>query len=170
MLLRPAVHLTQSRCVTTYSPDTLDTHFLPAADSGKWSVKSIAWLMVQIWFGNTYLSFAQAESFHPVFGPIMMITYACLSNTLLLTGAFNDMQRVIPGSLMHIITSSCIRMSYPFWLNCISLTQWQILSHTFSTINDDALAEVGSIVYIVTIHQLKALKAMFRRAVSTIEG
>ncbi|THH27606.1 hypothetical protein EUX98_g6581 [Antrodiella citrinella] len=51
----------------------------------KWSVKSIAWLMVQIWFGNTYLSFGQAESFHPVFGPILMTGFAALSNTLLLT-------------------------------------------------------------------------------------
>ncbi|KAI0784198.1 hypothetical protein C8Q75DRAFT_780483 [Abortiporus biennis] len=50
-----------------------------------WSVKAIAWLMVQIWFGNTYLSFGQAESFHPVFGPILMTCFAALSNTLLLT-------------------------------------------------------------------------------------
>ncbi len=57
--------------------------FFTAAD--KWSVKAIAWLMVQIWFGNTYLSFGQAESFHPVFGPILMTCFAALSNTLLLT-------------------------------------------------------------------------------------
>ncbi|KAI0822545.1 hypothetical protein BC628DRAFT_1327164 [Trametes gibbosa] len=56
-----------------------------AEDSGRWSVKSIAWLMVQIWFGNTYLSFAQAESFHPLFGPVLMTMFAALSNTLLLT-------------------------------------------------------------------------------------
>ncbi|GBE88279.1 hypothetical protein BKA93DRAFT_827390 [Sparassis latifolia] len=53
--------------------------------SGTWTVKKIAWLMVQIWFGNTYLSFAQAESFHPFFGPILMTGFAALSNTLLLT-------------------------------------------------------------------------------------
>ncbi|KAF9485221.1 receptor-activated Ca2+-permeable cation channel [Pholiota conissans] len=50
-----------------------------------WTFKSIAWLMVQIWFGNTYLSFAQAASFHPLFGPILMTIFAALSNTLLLT-------------------------------------------------------------------------------------
>src|SRR5258705_491477 len=50
-----------------------------------WSLQSIAWLMVQIWFGNTYLSFAQASSFHPLFGPILMTIFAALSNTLLLT-------------------------------------------------------------------------------------
>ncbi|KAF8962728.1 hypothetical protein BDZ97DRAFT_1920296 [Flammula alnicola] len=50
-----------------------------------WTFKSIAWLMVQIWFGNTYLSFAQASSFHPLFGPILMTIFAALSNTLLLT-------------------------------------------------------------------------------------
>ena len=33
--------------------------------SEKWTIKAIAWLMVQIWFGNTYLSFGQASSFHP---------------------------------------------------------------------------------------------------------
>jgi hypothetical protein len=55
------------------------------AASDKWSLSSITWLMVQIWFGNTYLSFAQATSFHRVFGPILMTIYAALSNTLLLT-------------------------------------------------------------------------------------
>ncbi|TEB34488.1 receptor-activated Ca2+-permeable cation channel [Coprinellus micaceus] len=57
------------------------------ADHGghQWSLQSIAWLMVQIWFGNTYLSFAQASSFHPLFGPILMTAFAALSNTLLLT-------------------------------------------------------------------------------------
>ncbi|KAF8640326.1 hypothetical protein AX16_010221 [Volvariella volvacea WC 439] len=51
----------------------------------RWTMKSIAWLMVQIWFGNVSLSFAQASSFHPLFGPILMIGFAALSNTLLLT-------------------------------------------------------------------------------------
>ncbi|OCH84728.1 hypothetical protein OBBRIDRAFT_741085 [Obba rivulosa] len=53
--------------------------------SDQWSLKAIAWLMVQIWFGNTYLSFGQAKSFHPIFGPILMTCFAALSNTLLLT-------------------------------------------------------------------------------------
>ncbi|EIN09997.1 hypothetical protein PUNSTDRAFT_67118 [Punctularia strigosozonata HHB-11173 SS5] len=55
------------------------------AGSERWSMKGIMWLMVQIWFGNTYLSFAQAASFHPLFGPILMTGFAALSNTLLLT-------------------------------------------------------------------------------------
>jgi hypothetical protein len=33
--------------------------------SERWSIRSIAWLMLQIWFGNTTLSFGQASSFHP---------------------------------------------------------------------------------------------------------
>ncbi|THH21422.1 hypothetical protein EW146_g156 [Bondarzewia mesenterica] len=56
-----------------------------APEESKWTVKSISWLMVQIWFGNTYLSFGQASSFHPFFGPILMTMFAALSNTLLLT-------------------------------------------------------------------------------------
>ncbi|KAF5381962.1 hypothetical protein D9615_004249 [Tricholomella constricta] len=49
------------------------------------SLNSIAWLLTQIWFGNTSLSFADASHFHPVFGPVLMITFAAMSNTLLLT-------------------------------------------------------------------------------------
>ncbi|KAG6868676.1 hypothetical protein C0993_012179 [Termitomyces sp. T159_Od127] len=52
------------------------------------SMQSIAWLMTQIWFGNTYLSFRDASSFHPVFGPILMVTFAALSGTLLLTSIY----------------------------------------------------------------------------------
>ncbi|EJD49556.1 receptor-activated Ca2+-permeable cation channel [Auricularia subglabra TFB-10046 SS5] len=53
--------------------------------AGKWTVSGIAWLMVQIWFGNTYLSFQQAKSFHEIFGPILMVLFAALANTLLIT-------------------------------------------------------------------------------------
>lgn len=56
-----------------------------------WTLKSIAWLMVQIWFGNISLSFAQAASFHPIFGPILMTIFAALSSTLLLTSTYKYM-------------------------------------------------------------------------------
>ncbi|KAI9458175.1 hypothetical protein BJY52DRAFT_1149869 [Lactarius psammicola] len=82
-----------------------------------YSIGQISWWMVDIWFGLDAAGFEKAPEFDKVFGPILMVTYACLSNTLLLT----------------VLVS--------------------ILSHTFSTISEDAAAE-----------------AMFRRAVSTIEG
>ena len=63
-------------------------HTLSSGGSNSWTWKSIAWLMVQVWFGNTYLSFAQASSFHPIFGPFLMTGFAALSNTLLLTSKF----------------------------------------------------------------------------------
>ncbi|TFY58233.1 hypothetical protein EVG20_g8233 [Dentipellis fragilis] len=82
-----------------------------------YTVSQIAWWMLDIWFGLDASGFEKASNFHAVFGPMLMVTYACLSNTLLVT----------------VLVS--------------------ILSHTFSTISEDAAAE-----------------AMFRRAVSTIEG
>ncbi|KAH7926026.1 hypothetical protein BV22DRAFT_1009996 [Leucogyrophana mollusca] len=78
---------------------------------------TIAWWMLDLWFGLDASGFDRAFEFDSVFGPVLMITYACLSNTLLLT----------------VLVS--------------------ILSNTFAKINEDAAAE-----------------AMFRRAVSTIEG
>ncbi|KAG8913899.1 hypothetical protein FRC01_004332, partial [Tulasnella sp. 417] len=50
-----------------------------------WTLKGIAWLMVQIWFGNTDLSFSVAASLHPIFGPPLMVLFAVLSNTFLIT-------------------------------------------------------------------------------------
>ncbi|PFH51765.1 hypothetical protein AMATHDRAFT_2680 [Amanita thiersii Skay4041] len=78
---------------------------------------TIAWWMLDLWFGLDASGFDRATQFHPIFGPVLMVTYACLSNTLLLT----------------VLVS--------------------ILSNTFAHISEDAAAE-----------------AMFRRAVSTIEG
>jgi len=37
-------------------------------------------------FGLDASGFDLATTFHPQLGPILMIAYACLSNTLLLTG------------------------------------------------------------------------------------
>ena len=63
---------------------------------------TIAWWMLDLWFGLDASGFDKASkfphpllqqtfhayvlaTFHPVFGPVLMVTYACLSNTLLLT-------------------------------------------------------------------------------------
>jgi hypothetical protein len=79
---------------------------------GTWTVKNTTWLMIQIWFGNTALSFNQASSFHPVFvrasrfsvlvppanasqGPPLMVIYAALSNTLLITSRLSTRSCVI---------------------------------------------------------------------------
>ncbi|TFK65590.1 hypothetical protein BDN72DRAFT_900556 [Pluteus cervinus] len=86
-------------------------------DGAAYSAGTIAWWMLDLFFGLDASGFDRASSFHPFFGPILTVTYACLSNTLLLT----------------VLVS--------------------ILSNTFATINEDAEAE-----------------AMFRKAVSTIEG
>ncbi|KAL4268992.1 Transient receptor potential calcium channel [Pleurotus pulmonarius] len=86
-------------------------------NQAQYSVGHISWWMLDLFFGLDASGFDRATTFHPIFGPVLMVTYACLSNTLLLT----------------VLVS--------------------ILSHTFSTINEDAAAE-----------------AMFRKAVSTIEG
>ncbi|EGN96774.1 hypothetical protein SERLA73DRAFT_75638 [Serpula lacrymans var. lacrymans S7.3] len=91
--------------------------FLLSRKQARHSVSTIAWWMLDLWFGLDASGFDRASEFDIVFGPVLMVTYACLSNTLLLT----------------VLVS--------------------ILSNTFAKINEDAAAE-----------------AMFRRAVSTIEG
>ncbi|KZT06157.1 uncharacterized protein LAESUDRAFT_654224 [Laetiporus sulphureus 93-53] len=50
----------------------------------------IAWWMLDLWFGLDASGFDNASEFHPVFGPVMLVSYACLSNTLLLTGACSN--------------------------------------------------------------------------------
>ncbi|WVW82960.1 hypothetical protein I302_104976 [Kwoniella bestiolae CBS 10118] len=50
-----------------------------------WTVKQIVWLMAQIWFGSSYLGFSASSSFHPIFGPLVLISYAALCNVLLIT-------------------------------------------------------------------------------------
>ena len=79
-------------------------HTLSANGSKPWSWKSIAWLMVQVWFGNTYLSFTQASSFHPIFGPFLMTGFAALSNTLLLTSKSEWRGNVYSDSTGELMT------------------------------------------------------------------
>ncbi|KAI6024899.1 hypothetical protein BKA83DRAFT_4253865 [Pisolithus microcarpus] len=89
----------------------------------EWTVSGIAWLIVQIWFGNTSLSFNQAKSFHPVLGPILMTSFAALSNTLLLT------------ILISILSNTAARID-------ANATQEYLFQHTISTfegVKSDAL-------------------------------
>ncbi|KAF9045820.1 hypothetical protein BDZ89DRAFT_1058779 [Hymenopellis radicata] len=54
-------------------------------NEASYTIGTIAWWMLDLWFGLDASGFEKATRFHPVFGPILMVTYACLSNTLLLT-------------------------------------------------------------------------------------
>lgn len=83
--------------------------------NGKWTISGIAWLIVQIWFGNTSLSFNQAKSFHSVLGPILMTCFAALSNTLLLT------------ILISILSNTAARID-------ANATQEYLFQYTISTI------------------------------------
>ncbi|EJU02408.1 hypothetical protein DACRYDRAFT_66519 [Dacryopinax primogenitus] len=63
----------------------------------KWRLSQIAWLMVQVWFGNTFLSFSQAESFHPIIGPVLMVIFAAsvgLISTILISILSNTFARL----------------------------------------------------------------------------
>ncbi|KAL7409126.1 hypothetical protein BDY24DRAFT_367278 [Mrakia frigida] len=50
-----------------------------------YAVSEISWWMLDIWFGLDASGFANSGEIHPLFGPILMVVYACLSNTLILT-------------------------------------------------------------------------------------
>ncbi|GAA6052710.1 hypothetical protein JCM3770_007186 [Rhodotorula araucariae] len=52
---------------------------------GTWDIGRIAWLMLKIWLGSAFLGFEAAQQFHSVYGPALMVAFAILSQTLLLT-------------------------------------------------------------------------------------
>ncbi len=55
------------------------------SDHSEWPLGKIAWLLLKIWFGSSYLAFDTSASFDPYFGPAIFVLYAIVSNTLLLT-------------------------------------------------------------------------------------
>lgn len=85
--------------------------------------------------------FQNSGSFHPVFGPALMVVYACLSNTR------------ASVSLLPFSVASADQSHSSFRFAVILTVLVAILSKTFADISQDAAAE-----------------SMFRKAVSTIEG
>ncbi|KAI5479025.1 receptor-activated ca2+-permeable cation channel [Pseudohyphozyma bogoriensis] len=56
-----------------------------AKPGGVWHIGNISWLMFKIWLGNSFLGFEAAQQFHPFYGPLLIVMFAILSQTLLLT-------------------------------------------------------------------------------------
>ncbi|ODN80904.1 hypothetical protein L202_03030 [Cryptococcus amylolentus CBS 6039] len=52
---------------------------------GKFDLPQIGWWLLEIYFGLDASGFEHAHYFHPFLGPLLMVSYALLSNTLLLT-------------------------------------------------------------------------------------
>ncbi|OCF56114.1 hypothetical protein L486_06055 [Kwoniella mangroviensis CBS 10435] len=52
---------------------------------GKFALSQIGWWLLEVYFGLDASGFEHAHVFHPFLGPVLMVSYALLSNTLLLT-------------------------------------------------------------------------------------
>ncbi|KAJ7284865.1 receptor-activated Ca2+-permeable cation channel [Mycena rebaudengoi] len=127
-----------------------------------WTVKSIAWLMVQIWFGNTYLSFGQAESFHPIFGPILMTTFAALSNTLLLTILIS----ILSNTVARIDANATQEHLFQFAISTIEGVKADALFSYQPPFNLLALAILKPTSYIVSPRTLHSLNVFLIKLTS----
>ncbi|SCZ99402.1 BZ3500_MvSof-1268-A1-R1_Chr3-1g05994 [Microbotryum saponariae] len=56
-----------------------------ARGAEQWDVGHISWLLLKIWLGNSFLGFEAAQQFDPYYGPALVVAFAVLSQTLLLT-------------------------------------------------------------------------------------
>ncbi|MCO5598634.1 hypothetical protein L7F22_052731 [Adiantum nelumboides] len=56
-----------------------------AISGPEWTPGKILWIMIKVWFGNSYVGFDTAQSLSPIFGPALMVFFAVMANTLLLT-------------------------------------------------------------------------------------
>ncbi|WVQ81319.1 hypothetical protein IAT38_003442 [Cryptococcus sp. DSM 104549] len=52
---------------------------------GQFALSQIGWWLLEVYFGLDASGFQHAHVFHPFLGPVIMVAYALLSNTLLLT-------------------------------------------------------------------------------------
>ncbi|KAM0788384.1 hypothetical protein ACM66B_001522 [Microbotryomycetes sp. NB124-2] len=52
---------------------------------GTWSWGRTAWLLLKVWLGSSFLAFDVAQDFSKYYGPALVVVFATLSQTLLLT-------------------------------------------------------------------------------------
>ncbi|KAJ7104262.1 receptor-activated Ca2+-permeable cation channel [Mycena belliarum] len=123
---------------------------------GTWSIRGIAWLMVEIWFGNSYLSFQQAESFHPVLGPILMTTFAALSNTLLLTILIS----ILSNTVARIDANATQEHLFQFAISTIEGVQADALFSYQPPFNLVAFAILKPASYLVTPRTLHSMNVL----------
>ncbi|KAJ7903703.1 receptor-activated Ca2+-permeable cation channel [Mycena olivaceomarginata] len=127
-----------------------------------WTIKGIAWLMVQIWFGNTYLSFGQAESFHPFFGPILMTAFAALSNTLLLTILIS----ILSNTVARIDANATQEHLFQFAISTIEGVKADALFSYQPPFNLLAFVVLKPASYVVTPRTLHTLNVSLIKATS----
>ncbi|KAF8207580.1 hypothetical protein K438DRAFT_1815254 [Mycena galopus ATCC 62051] len=128
----------------------------------KWSIKGIAWLMTQIWFGNTSLSFGQAESFHPFFGPILMTAFAALSNTLLLTILIS----ILSNTVARIDANATQEHLFQFAISTIEGVKADALFSYQPPFNILAYAVLKPASYVVTPRTLHTLNVLLIKTTS----
>ncbi|KAH7116085.1 hypothetical protein B0J11DRAFT_117124 [Dendryphion nanum] len=66
---------------------------------GLYSPREMAWILVKVFFGSSYLGFDIAQEISPVFGPPVMLIFVALTNILLITSLIsllsNSLEKVL---------------------------------------------------------------------------
>ncbi|KAG8873745.1 hypothetical protein FRB98_008807 [Tulasnella sp. 332] len=95
-------------CGFLYALFTLSKNTAHPAEP-EFGLGQIAWWMLDLYFGLDASGFDKATAFHKVFGPILMIIYACLSNTLLLTVMVSIMSNTFATISSDAVAESMFR-------------------------------------------------------------
>ncbi|GAA93766.1 hypothetical protein E5Q_00412 [Mixia osmundae IAM 14324] len=127
--------------------------------SGTWTFGQTAWLLLQIWFGSTYVGFESASSFHPVLGPILMVVFAALANTLLLTILIS----LLSNTFAIVAATADQEFLYQQALRTIERIRGEALFVYPVPLNLIALIIIGPASYMLTPKQLHALNVALTR-------
>ncbi|TKA62017.1 hypothetical protein B0A55_10288 [Friedmanniomyces simplex] len=83
-----------------------DTTFVFLA-RGTMSAGKINWILIQVFFGSSYLGFGIAEEISPLLGPPLMFVFVCLTNFLLLSTLIS----LLSNSLTKVRTALALKVS-----------------------------------------------------------
>ncbi|KAK0282041.1 hypothetical protein LTR35_007138 [Friedmanniomyces endolithicus] len=77
-----------------------DTTFVFLA-RGTMSAGKINWILIQVFFGSSYLGFGIAEEISPLLGPPLMFVFVCLTNFLLLSTLISLLSNSLTKVIEH---------------------------------------------------------------------
>ncbi|KAJ7494620.1 receptor-activated Ca2+-permeable cation channel [Mycena galericulata] len=118
----------------------------------QWPLKKIAWLMVQIWFGNTLLQLAQ----------VLMTAFAALSNTLLLTILIS----ILSNTVARIDANATQEHLFQFAISTIEGVKADALFSYQPPFNLLALAVLKPASWVVTPRTLHSLNVFLIKVTS----
>jgi hypothetical protein len=129
----------------------------------KFTLSKMSWILIEVFFGSSYIGFDVMKQISTVFGPPLMLTFVCLTNILLITSLIS----ILSNSFLKVTAHAREEYLYIYSVYVLEASTSNRLTHFYPPLNLIPLFFIRPLRLFVSSENLRSIRIILLKTTHT---